>query len=1108
MSAAPLRFALVQILLTLLACKPQTPTDTLFETIPPASSGIDFRNDIQEDERFNIIQYLYFYNGAGVAVGDIDADGLPDLFFVANQQPNRLYRNLGNFRFEDITERAGLLDDDASGRRWKTGVTMADVNGDGQLDIFVCEIGPYKHIDGRNRLYINLGNGSFEEKAADFGLDIPGYNQHATFFDMDLDGDLDCFLLRHSVHSTASYAPAERRQLRDSLAGDLLLRNDGGRFIDITQQAGIYGGAMSYGLSAIATDLNGDGWPDIYVGNDFHENDYLYLNNGNGTFTEAIATAMPHTSAFTMGTDAADINNDGLIDLFSLDMKPWDIAILKASAGADPWNLYAAKLGVGYHYQFPRNALQIQLGRSPTNPPRPRFAEIAQLAGVDATDWSWSALLADFDLDGWKDIFITNGIARRPNDLDYLRYISNEAVQQNASDLELANHMPPGQVPNVAFRNTGGFFPLFENASRTWGLDLAGYSNGAAWADLDGDGDLDLVVNNLGATATLHRNRAVEKGKGNWLRIQLEGPTGNRYGIGAEVAVFSGGKMQCQQMITSRGWLSSVEPLLLFGLGSTQTIDSVRIHWPGGASQVIGPLTANYSLTLRYADASHPAEGQTSSSLVSQASLLLPPSSDAFQTLPTHREDRFTDFDMEALMPWMLSREGPPLAVADVDGDGSEDFYLGGAAGQPGQLWRSMPGGFRPIPVPDFDADKNFEDTGAVFFDADGDGDQDLYVVSGGGAVPEGHPRLQDRLYVNDGKGSFTRSESALPALARNGSCVVVGDFDGDGAIDLFVGSRSVPGSYGIPPRSALLRNNGKGIFEDATRQLCPACDSLGMVTAAAWLPAERLLAVAGEWMPLTFIPFNARRGGAATRLAHGLWQSLYAADLDGDGDTDLLAGNLGLNTDWKASSEEPMELFVADFDGNGATEPVISWFKDGRRHPVASKDDLQARMPPLKRQFVKYSDFAAASIEEIFGENRLSKSLRFKAEILESCWLENTPTGFVLHPLPREVQCAPVLAFATADLDSDQLPEIIAAGNRYEVQPYIGRFDASPGWLLHNAGQGVWQAMPPGSAGLYLPGQTRSLRWLRLGSGRRLLLIARNDAPVLVWDPTTLAHQ
>ncbi len=1124
-------------------CQPSG-ADKLFTCITGKESGVTFANQLTEDDRFNIIKYLYFYNGGGVATGDVNNDGLPDIFFTANQLSNRLYLNKGNFKFEDITEKAGVLDE-AKGTtgKWKTGVTMADVNADGWLDIYVCEVGFYKSVNGRNRLFINNQDGTFSEKAEEYGLAFKGFSQQASFFDYDLDGDLDMFLATHSVHSAESYVKAENRVARDSMAKDMLFRNDGGHFTDVSEEDSIYGGSMGYGLGLITADLNNDGLPDIYVTNDFHENDYLYLNTGKN-FKESIALCTGHTGTFSMGLDAADLNNDGLLDLMSLDMKPQDEAIMKASAGADHYNLYQMKLGYGYYYQYPKNCLQLGVRLPTPNNYREQFdslglaeqtttqgatgvgyIEIGEMAGVAATDWSWSTLMADFDNDGWKDIYITNGIWRRPNDLDYLKYASNQEVQRLASDLELAAKMPQGQVANVAFQNQSSDhslqssvsgearipnpqspIPTFKDVSKEWGLDLLGCTNGAAYADFDNDGDLDLVVNNLNAEAVIYRNNAEQFSKNNYLKIKLEGEGGNRFGIGAKIAVAIGETTQTQQLFPTRGWQSSSDLTLVFGLGKNKTADKVTVTWPGGQQQVLEQVPANQMLVLKQLSLQSAVRSEADSSLQSsvrspQASgfdQLFKPSTASRQPPAVHRENRFVDFNIEPMMPHMLSTQGPKLAVADVDGDGLDDYFLCGAKAQAGQLALSTLQ-WSVDNQSAFEEDFMQEDVDAVFFDADADGDQDLFVVSGGGEYREGATQLQDRLYLNDGKGNFSKNTSTAWPTA-NGSCAVPADFNGDGAVDLFIGSRSVPGSYGITPKSFIYLNTGKGNFQDATAEICPEISSIGMVTSAVWLQKEKHLAVTGEWMPILFFDFS-KTPAPSTSLPHsnGFWNSLAAADMDGDGDTDLLAGNMGLNSPINASPGEPVELFVKDYDENGATDPIITYYKQGKQYTLVSKDDLVTQIVEMKKRFVEYAAFAKSTFKEIFDEKMLEGAVHKQADIFQSVYLENKGQGqFEMKPLTLEAQVSPIFAFLPGDFDGDGNMDALAVGNFYGNQPYIGRYDALNGLFLNGNGKGLFAPIGPANSGFYAPGECRDIKLLNVGNGKQRVLVARNNGSVL----------
>ncbi len=1090
-------FGLAAVLWVVLACQraEQQRANPLFEELTPQQTGVTFSNILQETEAFNIIQYLYFYNGGGVATGDVNNDGLTDLYFSANQGPNKLYLNRGNFQFEDVTERAGV----AGTGSWKTGVSMADVNGDGWLDIYVCQVGSYKSIVGRNQLFINLGNGAFAERAAEYGLDFKGFSTHAAFFDYDADGDLDLYLLNHSVHAAENYGPAAIRQRREPLAGDRLYRNDGGKFTDVSELAGIFGSRIGYGLGVAISDLNLDGLPDVYVANDFHENDYLYYNNGDGTFTEAIRQSMQHTSNFSMGCDIADYNNDGRPDVFTLDMKPAEETVLKRSAGTDPYNIYLFKLGYGYHFQFPRNMLQLHSGLCASG--MAHFTEIGQLAGIAATDWSWSVLCFDMDNDGWKDVFISNGIRRRLNDLDYLNFISNEQIQRNATDLEMARRMPDGAVPNFAFRNQADL--TFQNVSAAWGLNRNGYSNGAAWADLDNDGDLDLVVNNLDAPASVYRNRAAEQTPNRYLAFQLKGEGANTHGVGAQVWVAAGGRVQMQEHYASRGFQSSVAPGLHFGLGQASQADSVLVIWPDQRVQILRQVQAGQRLVLHQRDARPAPLPDWKTNRKPEA--LLESGARDWGLDFVHRENEPSDFDREKLMPFMTSTPGPRIAVGDMDGDGREDLFIGGAHGQAGALYRQNANGFfEAIPCPALEKDSLYEDAAAVWFDADADNDLDLYVVSGGGedwAVPDGHA-FQDRLYLNDGKGAFSKApKDALPAIHSSGACVAVLDFDADGRPDLFVGGYSIPNQYGLPPRSYLLRNAGRGRFEDATPKVAPDLLTPGMVTASVWDAPQRTLVVAGHWMPVALYTFE--KGKAARRelpQSHGWWNALALTDANGDGRTDILAGNWGLNSEFRPSATEPISLLVADFDGNGSTDPVMTYFRQGKRYTYFGRDELARQMVGLKKRYTDYQTFAEAGLDKIFPSKTRRKAAQMQVFTLASTlFLAQSDGSYGAVWLPSEAQMAPICAFALADFNEDGFQDAVCAGNYYETQPAIGRMSAAAARLLVGNGKGGFRYATSGLD--CLDGQYRDAKLLAATKVRPpLLVLAGNHAALRVW--------
>jgi enediyne biosynthesis protein E4 len=1085
------------LLVSLAACRGErTPAaPPLFESIPPSASRISFENRLPEDSTFNILNYLYYYNGGGVAVGDVDGDGLVDIYFTSNVGPNRLYRNLGGFRFEDVTDRAGVTG--ASG--WTSGVTMADVNGDGHLDIYVSGV-TYLTQQGHNILYVNRGDGTFVDQTAQWGLAQAGYGTQAAFFDYDGDGDLDVYLLNHSTHTERQIGMAARREERHPTAGDRLLRNDGAHFVDVSAAAGIYGGVEGYGLGVVASDLTGDGCPDLYVANDFQENDFLYVNQCDGTFRETIATATGHTSRFSMGVDAADIDNDLQPDLFVADMLPEQEAILKSSAGPESMNLFEARLRAGYHPQYSRNTLQLNRGGG-------RFSEIGYLAGVYASDWSWSALFADFDDDGQKDLFVSNGIYRRPNDLDYINFVGNDAMQQSLArgvsreNLTLLQRMPQIALPNHLFHNDGALH--FTDQAAAWGLDEPGFSNGAAYADLDNDGALDLVVNRINAPALLYRNRARAMGTNGWLTVSLRGAGGNRFGVGAKLFVTTGTTTQLVEQMPTRGFQSAVEPRLHVGLGTATNIDSLVVVWPDRRQQVVRGVAGNRMITL-FQDS---ATGRWS-----PPALPTPLLSDAGDRLVgdvRHVESPFLDLNREPLMPQLLSTEGPALAVGDVSGDGRDDIFLGGAKWQAGQLWlQGGDGRFRAVPQPALLADSVAEDVAAAFFDADGDGDRDLYVVSGGNEFFGPAEQLRDRLYLNDGRGAFTRSVDALPPFFDNGSVVAPADFDGDGDVDLFVGRRVVSRTYGVSPASVLLRNDGTGHFENVTATVAPLLRTAGMITGAGWLDVNGDgaldLVLAGEWTPIRVLRqeggrFIDRTTESGLAGSSGWWSSLTVADVDADGLQDLVLGNLGRNAYVTATDSQPARLFVHDFGGNGTIEQVLTFYKHGVSYPLPGRDDLVKLIPALRPRFPTYASFGASRIEEIFAPDELRAATVLEARRLTSTIALARPGGtFLLQELPLVAQFAPIRAALVTDVDGDGTPDVLVAGNQYGVPTMLGRYDASHGVLLRGIGAGRTVAVTPDRLGVRLDGQVRQLALVRTGpSTPPLIAVARNDAPL-----------
>jgi enediyne biosynthesis protein E4 len=1086
-------FFLSIILLFNFSCKKSTQqntTDNLFafELMKASETGIDFVNNVENQEDFNVLTYRNYYNGGGVAIGDINNDGLNDVFFTANLKENKLYLNKGEMKFSDISNEAGIV----GKKSWATGVTMADVNADGLLDIYVCYSGEVKGSNKENELFINLGNNKFKESAKEFGLNDAGLSTHASFFDYDLDGDLDCFVLNNSYKDPEKIAIYKRERFElGAEGGDRLYKNDGkGHFVDVTKEAGIYSSNIDFGLGISVGDVNSDYWPDIYVSNDFWERDYLYINQKNGTFKEELTDRMSYTSVSSMGSDIADINNDGHLDIFSTDMLPPDNYRLKAATKFDDYYFEDLKFKNSYFHQFVQNCLQVNRGDG-------NFQETAFFSGVAATDWSWGSLIFDMNLDGKKDLFVSNGVYHDITDADFVDFIADkdkvgEVLKgKNKFDFrDFEKYLPHNPRKNYAFINQANL--NFSNQAEGLNLAQEGYSNGSAYGDLDNDGDFDLVVNNVNMEAFVYKNTAVENNQ-KFLKVKLSGQNLNKKGIGATVKIYTKDGLQTGHVMASRGFQSAVDTDLIFGVANNTKIDSAIIIWPDFRFQKIINPKINSTIKVKYGD----AQGIINPK-IDQKVLFEENSNQIIKNGAIHTENIYSDFDNDRLLPHMLSNEGPKIIKGDVNQDGKEDFLLLGASGSASQLFINKTTTFQKSTQKTFETDKIADAISGAFFDADGDKDLDLLIGVGGNEYKNGPESFNTLYYINDGKGNFTKEIATAPMVKGQISCIKPCDIDQDGDLDLFLGGRAIPGIYGLTPRSFVLQNDGKGNWGDITNEFT---GPIGMVTDGLFSDINKDgwqdLIVVGEWMPITVFLNDGGNflKGNALNNSSGWWNSIKASDIDNDGDTDFVVGNWGENMKLKANIDKPLTLYIKDLDANKRPDALMEWHTpdDEKPYPFASKQDLMAQYPLLKKKALKYKDFAKMQVSDLFEgmENAQKKTVNtFQTSIIY-----NNGEGFEIKPFLPESQMAPVFAIEISDLDGDKINDIYLGGNFYKLKPEIGRHDGFNGGYYKGQGKGKYTYINAEKSGIYIKGEVRDAITID-----KKLLLARNNNNVLVF--------
>lgn len=1089
---------LVTILLLCSCAEENTISQSRFQKLSPQSSGIDFENTLTFRQDFNIYTYRNYYNGGGVGIADINNDGWVDIYFTANMEPNKLYLNNGDLTFTDVTESAAV----AGNKSWSTGVSMVDINGDGWVDIYVCNSGDIEGDNKQNELFINQGDGTFLEEAAQYGLADQGFSTHAAFFDYDRDNDLDVYLLNNSFQAIGSFnLRKNQRPIRHPEGGDKLFRNDEGRFTDVSEQAGIYGSIIGFGLGVTLGDINVDGLVDMYISNDFFERDYIYMNNGDGTFTESLEEQMKSISGASMGADMADINNDGYMDIFVTEMLPEPHHRLKTKTTFENWDKYQYNIENGYFHQFTRNMLQLNNGNS-------SFSEIGRLAGVEATDWSWGALICDFDNDGMRDLFIANGIYKELTDQDYINYISTEemarkVISKDGVDFQtLTEVIPSNKIPNYMYQNKGDF--EFENVTSHWGVDEPSHSNGSAYADLDNDGDMDLVINNVNETASVYINNT--DSNGNYIQFNLKGPNGNSQAIGTRIKVTQQDKIFFHEQFPVRGFESSVDPRPHLGLDSNELIDSIELRWPDGSKSVLTNISPNQKITVDY------KTNERREVIVSQIAMktefidISQNSGFNFR----HEENKFVDFDRDRLLFHMISAEGPAFCKADFNTDGIEDVFIGGASGQAGAIYLGKNNfTFRKLNVPLFLENIDSEDVDCACFDADNDGDIDIYVASGGNEFSANSSNLIDRLYINGGHSTWTKSKQVLPSFNfQNTATVEAADMDGDGDQDLFVGARSRPSLIGVPADGFLLINDGKGRFENSTKQTAPELIGIGMITDASWADidgdADQDLLIVGDWMNIRLFKNEngqLRESNQAVGLdsTSGWWNRIHQTDIDADGDIDFVLGNHGLNSRFKASKAKPVTMYVNDFDQNGTAEPIICTYFEEESYPLLLKHDLTMQLPMLRKKYVKYEAFQNETIDAIFTEEQLERAVVNQVYQLASIVLINEGGKFTVSELPPEAQLSPVYGIESSDITGNGHKDLLLGGNFYYAKPEVGRYDASYGILLEGDGTGNFNAIQNRDINLKIEGQVKHISEINVGDKKAFIVAKNNDAMSLI---------